>query len=372
MTIKTSQNNLTFSEIESEFGRSPNRSLGDYRRSISKGGQTWPLDDGIPTSGTISFSNFLGKQHNIIIVLKGGQTARDEILSDKSSIDSTGYRGTNSSIRRTSKNIVYVNRTIGSAQGSREKCALRTQDKNSWFGGNPNGGKILIRIGSSGGLYGAGGDGGKGGTEETNGNNGENGTSALGLEVNVDSILIDSGGRIQAGGGGGAGGGGAREDSTTKGRRAGGGGGGGGAGLPAGKGGAIRKKNKQSEGVIGSGGTLNSGGAGGDAGENDDEAHGGGGGGGGSFAGGAVGNNNGPGEGGEGGFSKDDGADGGFGSGGKGGNGDDEGDGGAGDSDGGKGGKGGYAITRKSGISTPILLGQTLSIKGDIGQHGVI
>ena len=214
MTIKTSQSNLSFSEIESEFGRSPNRSIGDYRRSISKGGQTWPLDDGIPTSGTISFSSFLGKQHNIIIVLNGGQTARDKILSDKSSIDSTGYRGTNSSIRRTSKNIVYINRTIGSAQGSRKKCALRTQDKNRWFGGNPNGGKIFIRIGSSGGLYGAGGDGGQGGTEETKGDNGENGTSALGLEVNVDSIFIESGGRIQAGGGGGAGGGGAREDSA--------------------------------------------------------------------------------------------------------------------------------------------------------------
>ena len=371
MTIKTSQSNLSFSEIESEFGRSPNRSIGDYRRSISKGGKTWPLDDGIPTSGTISFSSFLGKQHNIIIVLNGGQTARDKILSDKSSIDSTGYRDTTSSIRRTSKNIVYVNRTIGSAQGSRKKCALRTQDKNRWFGGDPNGGKILIRIGSSGGLYGAGGDGGQGGTEETKGDNGENGTSALGLEVNVDSIFIESGGRIQAGGGGGAGGGGAREDSAGNVRRAGGGGGGGGAGLPAGERGGRRKKERQSEGGKGEGGTLNSGGEGGKGGENDDEAHGGGGGGGGSFAGGAVDTNNGPGEGGEGGFSKDDGADGGFGSGGNGGNGDDEGDGGAGDSDGGTGGLGGYAITRNSGISTPLLLGQTLSIKGDIGQYGV-
>ena len=370
MTIKTSQSNLSFSEIESEFGRSPNRSIGDYRRSISKGGQTWPLDDGIPTSGTISFSSFLGKQHNIIIVLNGGQTARDKILSDKSSIDSTGYRGTNSSIRRTSKNIVYINRTIGSAQGSRKKCALRTQDKNRWFGGNPNGGKIFIRIGSSGGLYGAGGDGGQGGTEETKGDNGENGTSALGLEVNVDSIFIESGGRIQAGGGGGAGGGGAREDSAKL-RRAGGGGGGGGAGLPAGERGGRRKKERQSEGGKGKDGTLNSGGEGGKGGENDDEAHGGGGGGGGSFAGGAVDSSNGPGEGGEGGFSKDDGADGGFGSGGNGGNGDDEGDGGAGDSDGGTGGLGGYAITRNSGISEPLLLGQTLSIKGDIGQYGV-
>lgn len=369
MTIKTSQSNLSFSEIESEFGRSPNRSIGDYRRSISKGGKTWPLDDGIPTSGTIKFSDFLGKQHNIIIVLKGGQTGRDKILSDKSSIDSTGYRGTNSSIRRTSKNIVYVNRTIGSAEGSRHKCALRTDNKNRWFGGNPNGGKILIRIGSSGGLYGAGGNGGQGGHEEERGGNGGNGTSALGLEVNVESITIDNGGRIQAGGGGGSGGGGAREDSTKV-RRAGGGGGGGGAGLPAGLGGPkTDKSDSMKKGKKGSNGSLNSGGAGGDGGNNDGECFGGGGGGGGSVTG------NGGAGGQKGGGSAGDGntGNGTTGKGGKGGRGDESDEDGAGQTTGGSAGLGGYAITRANGsISTPALLGETDGIKGDIGQIGVM
>ena len=167
MTIKTSQNHLTFSEIESEFGKNPSRSLGDYRRSISKGGVNWPLDDGIPTSGTISFSDFLGKQHNIIIVLSGGGTSyRQKILKDKTSITSTGFRGTSKNIRKTSKNIVYITRKIGSEKaggaGGRTKCALRTQNNNDWFGGDPSGAKVLIRLGSGGKLYGAGGDGGRG------------------------------------------------------------------------------------------------------------------------------------------------------------------------------------------------------------------
>lgn len=371
MPLPSSPNQISASQIKSEFGKKPNSDwkIGDYRRTVTKGGINWPVDDGIPTSGTISFGDFHGKQHNIIIVLKGGQTGRDKILDDKTSISSTAFRGTGRSIRKTSKNIVYVNRTIGSAKGSRNKCALRTGTKDTWFGGNPNGGKILIRIGSSGGLYGAGGDGGRGGTEEERGDNGDNGTSALGLEVNVESITIDNGGVIYAGGGGGAGGGGAREDSGERVRRAGGGGGGGGAGIPPGEKGGIIKKDRQAEGGNGGDGESTSGGDGGDGGENDNEAHGGGGGGGGSVTGNA-------GSGGEGGKENDDtdgnAGNGSNGKGGEGGNGDDEGNGGAGDTNGGEGGFGGFAITRNSGISSPTLLGETDGIRGYTGQYGVI
>ena len=368
MPLPSAPNQISARQIKNEFGQKSgsNWKIGDYRRTVTKGGINWPVDEGIPTSGTISFSDFHGKQHNIVIVLNGGQTSRDKILNDKNSIDSTAFRGTSSSIRRTSKNIVYVNRRIGSAKGSRHKCALRTGTQSNWYGGSPNGGKILIRIGSSGGLYGAGGDGGKGGTEETNGDNGENGTSALGLEVNVESITIDNGGCIHAGAGGGGGGGGSREDSATV-RRAGGGGGGGGAGLPAGERGGRRKKDRQSEGGKGSDGTLTSGGDGGHGGDNDEECFGGGGGGGGSVSGNA-------GSGGEGGKSSLDGnsGNGTNGKGGSGEGGDDSGSDGAGESEGGNGGQGGYAITRNSGISSPTLLGETSEIRGYTGQHGVI
>lgn len=371
MPLPSSPNQISASQIKSEFGKKPNSDwkIGDYRRTVNKGEIEWPVDDGIPTSGTISFSDFHGKQHNIVIVLSGGQTYRKKILNDYESIDSTAFRGTGSGTRKTSKNIVYVNRVIGSSQGSRNKCALRTGTKDNWFGGDPNGGKILIRIGSSGGLYGAGGDGGLGGTEEEKGDDGENGTSALGLEVNVESITIDDGGVIHAGGGGGAGGGGAREDSSGKVRRAGGGGGGGGAGLPPGEKGGIRKKDNQSEGGNGEDGELTSGGAGGNGGNNDDEAFGGGGGGGGTV----DGSGNAGGGGAKGGAEAGDGEDGNGsnGKGGDGGAGDDEGDGGAGDTNGGEGGEGGYAITRNSGISEPTILGETSEVKGDTGQYGV-
>ena len=59
MTIKNSGTSLSFSEIESEFGTNPTRSLGPYRVSQSFGALTnQPLDTGIPQSGAISFSDF--------------------------------------------------------------------------------------------------------------------------------------------------------------------------------------------------------------------------------------------------------------------------------------------------------------------------
>ena len=393
MTIKTSQNHLTFSEIESEFGKNPSRSLGDYRRSISKGGVNWPLDDGIPTSGTISFSDFLGKQHNIIIVLSGGGTSyRQKILNDKTSITSTGFRGTGKSVRKTSKNIVYITRTIGSEKaggaGGRPKCALRTQTNNDWFGGNPSGARVLIRLGSGGKLYGAGGDGGKGAKWSQTGSGGEDGTSALGLQINVESVTVDSGGIIQAGGGGGGGGGSAAEYSRHR-RKTGGGGGGGGAGLPAGTGGAGGSTTKKyrnflgqkvnlpgsvRDGDDGNNGSLNNGGNGGDGGNSDGEARGGG-------AGGGGATNGNQGEGGEGKGSNfngkpTDGADG-VSSGGEKGKGGDGGHGwkseggGGGAQSGGNAGFRGLAITRNPGLNNPTRIGES-RIHGGIADKGVL
>ena len=66
MTIKSSGNSLSFSEIEAEFGGNGTRSLGGYRVSQSVGSlSNLPLDTGIPKNGTIKFSNFYGKRLNI-------------------------------------------------------------------------------------------------------------------------------------------------------------------------------------------------------------------------------------------------------------------------------------------------------------------
>lgn len=362
--------------IQTEFGRKSSEKwkISDYRRSVRIGGLDWPVDDGIPTGSndTIRFSDFHDKQHNIIIVMSGNPTRRKRMLSDKTSIDSTGFRSTNSSVRKTSKNIVYIDRVIGSSRGDRETCALRTQNNNRWFNGSPNGAKVLIIVSPDGGLYGAGGNGGNGGSFRRNGEDGENGTSALGLEIEVESITVKSGGIIVAGGGGGAGGGGAKETSRIK-RKAGGGGGGGGAGFPFGERGNGGEMNNPDDGEVtlsepGEDGHLTSGGNGGEGGNNDDEAYGGGGGGGGTLhpSGSPGTGNDGEGQAGGG----EDGSSSGNGRGGDGGDGDGSGSDNGGESDGGRGGIGGYAITRKSGISQPTLNGSG-RIHGAKGSGGV-
>jgi len=185
MPLPSSPQRLSADLIQTEFGRKSSKEwrISDYRRRVLIGGTNWPLDEGIPTGSndTIRFSDFHGKQHNIVILMSGNTANRQKILSDKTSITSTGYRSTNSSVRRTSKNIVYIIKTIGSAKGSRVTCALKTQDNNRWFNGSPNGAKVSIIIGNGGALYGAGGDGGNGRKYNKSGDNGENGTGGCAL-----------------------------------------------------------------------------------------------------------------------------------------------------------------------------------------------
>ena len=368
--LPSNPNRISAKNIKNEFGQNGSTwNISDYRRSINRGGVNWPVDDGIPTSGTIRFSDFHSKQHNIIVLMSGGTGYRETILGNKSSIDSTAYRGTGSGVRKTSKNIVYIIKTIGSAKSNnRNTCALRTGNKNNWYGGNPNSGKVIIRLGNGGKLYGAGGDGGRGGKYNEEGGRGGNGTSALGLEVNVESVTVDSGAVIVGGSGGGGGGGGSKETSA-KSRKAGGGGGGGGAGLPSGSGGGGRRGNRRGEadGKDGSNGSTNNGGNGGMGSDNDEEATGGGGGGGGALNGNV-------GEGGpkrpeSGGRAGEDGQT--NGKGGGGGRGRCTGGECKGETESDGGGDPGFAITRGSGISQPSLSGQS-RIKGDKNtQSGV-
>ena len=67
---------IRFSQIENEFGRNGKRSLGDYRVSDDyadrRGGArvavgNLPLDDGIPQSGEIKFSDFYNKRLNMVV-----------------------------------------------------------------------------------------------------------------------------------------------------------------------------------------------------------------------------------------------------------------------------------------------------------------
>ena len=304
MTLPTGESPISFSQIRAEFGDGTNTAtspvrLGQYRRDdASFSNKTvgtfinQPLDDGIPTSGTINVDAFHGKSLNVIVDYHSGsadeggtrpEDAKSRYNSSPSSLGNSsgkwnvigGYKNPNSNSAGT-KVKINVNKGIGSqAVGSNgvEICALRT--------GTWNENTILsVDVGASGKIRGAGGDGGPGGNNANDGSAGEEGNSALGIQYSGTTVNVASGGQIICGyGGGGGGGGHFQEDSfffINQERFAAGGGGGGGAGVPAGAGGEGGEAN--GDGDDGSAGSAQAGGeqggAGGAGGE-DGEADGG-------------------------------------------------------------------------------------------------
>lgn len=247
-----STGSISFSQIQGEFGLPPSKNLGAYRISQSVGSlDNLPLDTGIPQSGSISFSNFRGKKLNIVVDyhspgIEGSHRSGNYKIEynargryNENGVAVIGGFRTRPSNSSGTKVYVNVNRTIGSEiSNDSTRVALRT-------GGWDEGTELIIVIGPSGGLYGAGGDGGYGGSASLaynvnrNGGGGGNGTSALGIEYNGTRII--NYGVIRRGFGGGGGGAGVtgyggRYDGLYL--TCGGGGGAGGSGYPAGSGGA--------------------------------------------------------------------------------------------------------------------------------------
>ena len=232
---------MKYSQIIAEFGTPNNGGLGEFRLG---GGENvgslsnLPLDDGVPVSGQIKFSDFYSKRLNQVVDLHsiGNNTTRQDAKDRWSNgnvhvVGSTKTGKTQPPDTIDDRVIINVNNTIGSAKGTQTHCALKT--------GTWDSGTILeIEIGASGKLYGAGGDGGDGGSANNGkGEDGGIGSSALGIQY---ACTVNNLGVIQSGYGGGGGGGG-REQTTGGGKKtpavnngAPGGGGGGGAGLPAG------------------------------------------------------------------------------------------------------------------------------------------
>tara|TARA_B100000003_G_scaffold208862_1_gene230852 strand:- start:7165 stop:8169 length:1005 start_codon:yes stop_codon:yes gene_type:complete len=268
-----SSGQLKFSQIENEFGKNGSRSLGKYRVSQSFGAlKNLPLDSGIPQSGQIKFSDFYGKRLNIIVNYYSGGTVYRQNARSKYNSNSSGQvpcvggfrsRPSNSS---GTKVRIHVNKKIGSKKSSnRTLVALKT---GTWNGGT----QLIVDVGGSGKIIGAGGNGGKGGdNNKDKGEDGENGTSGLGLSY---PVTINNSGLIAGGGGGGAGGGGAYDTDKWDDELASGGGGGGGAGLPSGNGGE-RGNGWEADGEKGEDGGQNGGGSGGEGGKQDGEAIGG-------------------------------------------------------------------------------------------------
>ena len=282
-----SSGQITFGNISNEFGLPPGNNLGGYRVSENHGSlSNLPLDNTIPQSGEIRFSDFYSRRLNVVVDCYSGGTetrsnARSKYNGNQVNVVG-GFRGKPSNPSGI-KVIVNVNKSFQSVKDNNQNVvALRTGE----YGSNC---LLRVDIGGSGYIGGAGGNGGNG--NSGNGSPGQNGNSGLGIdhESSDGTTVINNSGTISAGFGGGGGGGGAYDYDKGSSRSAGGGGGGGGAGFPAGSGGSATG----SGGGGGGNGGLNSGGAGGEGRNNDGEAVAGDGGNGGS-------NGGGPGAGGEG------------------------------------------------------------------------
>jgi hypothetical protein len=250
---------ISFSQISNEFGLPSGRNLGAYRIRQSVGTlSNLPLDTGIPSSGSISFSNFRGKRLNTVVDLfsipqnSSRRVARNR-YNNNFVIVIGGFRSRPSSSNGT-KVYINVNQRIGSAKGNRNNVALQT---GSWDSNT----ELIMVVGPNGSLMGAGGDGGGGGTGTGSGGSGTSGTSGLGIQYTTS--IINQGFIFGGRGGGGGGGAGAgfrcsRSKRGCKGRtdfRTTGGGGAGGRGFPAGTGGPG--------GNAGTSGTVDSNGTGG-------------------------------------------------------------------------------------------------------------
>ena len=282
-----SSGQITFGNISNEFGLPPGKNLGAYRVSENHGSlSSLPLDNTIPQSGEIRFSDFYSRRLNVVVNCYSGGTetrsnARSKYNGNQVNVVG-GFRGKPSNPSGI-KVIVNVNKSFQSQKDNNQNIvALRTGE----YGSNC---LLRVDVGGSGYIGGAGGNGGNGNSGD--GSPGQNGNSGLGIdhESSDGTTVINNSGTISAGFGGGGGGGGAFDYDKGSSRSAGGGGGGGGAGFPAGSGGSATG----SGGGGGGNGGLNSGGAGGPGRNNDGEAVAGAGGNGGSNAGG-------PGAGGEG------------------------------------------------------------------------
>ena len=307
MTTPTGQ--ISASDLRDEFGATNSNgqvSLGLYRVDKTVGELSeLALDDGVPQSGQISYSNMRGKQLNVVVDFHtGGTTSRKNAKTEYTNKNVTyvGNFYTNTHTNpptngEATKVIIHVNKKIESERGNANKCALRT---GTWAGDA----NVRVDVGGEGSIYGAGGNGGAGAGGESNGNAGENGTSALGVEKSM-TVNIRTGGYIQAGYGGGGGGGGGYDSDKHDDELGSGGGGGGGAGQPFGLGGA-KGDGWEADGEAGDNGTGTTAGEGGNGGNSDNEGIGGNGGDGGQPGeaannGGGGSGNNGTGSGGAGG-----------------------------------------------------------------------
>mgnify|MGYP001393033570 CR=1 FL=1 len=234
MTIKSSDAadpTLSFEkDIEAEFGQGRGRRrIGAYYGFNEYGDMKLPLDEGIPTSGGISFRDFYGKRLNMIVDVFSGSSTVYQIDASKDCPkknvgtrlvkDVKNYIDDANTAGDTKKVIIHINKRIGSCTYDEGKSVWQTAFRTGeWKGLSPS--TLKIYIGQSGVIAGAGGRGGKGGVYAWYGGGGKYGNSALGIDYIYTQVTVMADGHpnrisdgtpgaILAGCGGGGGGGGA-------------------------------------------------------------------------------------------------------------------------------------------------------------------
>ena len=261
MAIKDSGSSLAISEIAAEFGGSTPHSLSEYYAGGSNVPSGATGESGsIPTSGTISMSQFYGSTARIAIALQISSTTQNyNIYANRGGTYSAG--------------ISDVTLTVQAIVGSAGTGQYAIDTGNQWASGDTV--KIInnSQIVGCGGAGGAGGQGGNG-NQALNGQAGGAGGSAINL--GIDTTIQNDGGRIRGAGGGGGGGGNSFSEFSGKGgairHTASGGGGGGGTGQNGGAAGAAGQAGSANgndlTAAAGQAGSISSNGAGG-AGIND-------------------------------------------------------------------------------------------------------
>ena len=258
MTTPTS-GTISATDIINEFGNSNSNggmSLGAYRFQSNQtiGSLTFStLDTGVPTgSSQIKYSDMRNKKLNFVVDYHSFSQDRQNSVAhinaqtrwqQGNNISVGGFKSapTSSGDWNGGKKVfINVNRTFGSITNNTQSVvALRTGQ--NW----PDNTEMIIEVGSSGKIFGAGGRGGHGSNGSGDGGDADNGNSALGIDITTNSggksctINVRNGGYIQCGFEGGGGGGGFYDDPNKSSQDPviSGGGGGGGAGRPAGVGG---------------------------------------------------------------------------------------------------------------------------------------
>ena len=153
---------ISFSQISNEFGTPSGKNLGAYRISQTVGNLNRNgIDDGIPTSGQIKFSDFYSKSLNVVVYCSGNRINARSRYNDNNNVTVIGGYKTRPASSSGTKVWIHTNETIGSnipasSAPNRQYCSLIT-------GGWDDNTDLRLDIGTSGVVSGSGGKGGNGG-----------------------------------------------------------------------------------------------------------------------------------------------------------------------------------------------------------------